>query len=63
MAQIFLKPAVLGNIVRHHDNRARVLPKEGELVEEHREWLRRIELGDAVLCEQPKSKVVSTKEK
>lgn len=50
MAKIFVKPAREGLLIRFPQNRKQILSQEGEYVEEHREWHRKIIHGDVVLA-------------
>lgn len=53
MPQIYIKPAVTGQIVRHPEKRAYVIPHEGDYVEDSTEWQRHLRHGDVVLAEPP----------
>lgn len=54
MAKIFVKPASEGLLIRFPENKKQVLSQNGEYVEDHREWQRKITFGDVVLATPPK---------
>ena len=54
MAKIFVKPASKGLLIRFPENKKQILSHDGEYVEDHREWQRKITFGDVVIAEPPK---------
>lgn len=62
MPKIFLKPARAGLLIRFPENPKQILSQEGEYVEEHREWTRKITFGDVVEAESAEPKKIKTKE-
>lgn len=55
MKQLFLKPAVPGNLVRDpYAPGMKPLDQQGEWKPATPYWLRRVRFGDAVVCDPPK---------
>lgn len=63
MAQIFIKPAVKGHVIRHPEKMQHIIDQDGEYVEDAPHWRRKILQGDVVLAEPPQQPKPTAKQK